>query len=130
MSLINKKIFLFLTLIFAMYCAVKIGTAWDTGTHLIMGKNRLNYLLSFGSIDKELWFSKYFPGISYTLTAFFVTIFPKQYEFQILHLLNLFISISGVYGLARISKTIFNKKIANIVFIIFYFIQLSLVIWR
>ena len=96
MSLINKKIFLFLTLVFAMYCAVKIGTAWDTGTHLIMGKNRLNYLLSFGSIDKELWFSKYFPGISYTLTAFFVTMFPKQYEFQILHLLNLFISISGI----------------------------------
>ena len=121
MSLINKKIFLFLTLIFAMYCAVKIGTAWDAGTHLIMGKNRLNYLLSFGSIDKELWFSRYFPGISYTLTAFFVTIFPKQYEFQILHLLNLFISISGIYGLARISKTIFNKKIANIVFIIFLF---------
>ena len=121
MSLVNKKIFLFLILIFTMYCALKIGTAWDTGTHFIMGKNRLNYLFSFGNIDKELWFSKYFPGISYTITAFFVTMFPKQYEFQVLHLLNLFISISGVYGLARISKTIFNKNVAKIIFIIFLF---------
>jgi hypothetical protein len=94
---------------------------WDHGTHLQMGKNKLRYLFSLGKINNEFWFSKYFPGISYTVTAFFTIMFPKKIESETLHLINLLVSLSAVFGLSRIAKIFFNEKIANITFLFFLF---------
>jgi hypothetical protein len=121
MQSIRKKTFLFLIFVFLIYCAIDIGTMWDHGTHLQMGKNKLRYLFSLGKINNEFFFSKYFPGVSYTITAFFVTMFPKKIESEILHLINLSISLSAVFGLSRIAKIFFNEKVANITFLFFLF---------
>jgi len=121
MQSIRKKTFLFLIFVFLIYCAIDIGTMWDHGTHLQMGKNKLKYLFSLGKINNEFFFSKYFPGVSYTITAFFTTMFPKKIESETLHLINLLISLSAVFGLSRIAKIFFNKKVANITFLFFLF---------
>jgi len=121
MQSIRKKTFLFLIFLFLIYCAIDIGTMWDHGTHLQMGKNKLRYLFSLGKINNEFWFSKYFPGISYTVTAFFTIMFPKKIESETLHLINLLVSLSAVFGLSRIAKIFFNEKIANITFLFFLF---------
>ena len=110
MQSIRKKTFLFLIFVFLIYCAIDIGAMWDHGTHLQMGKNKLRYLFSLGKINNEFWFSKYFPGISYTVTAFFTIMFPKKIESEILHLINLSISLSAVFGLSRIAKIFLMRK--------------------
>lgn len=121
MQITKKNILLTIIFAFMAYCAIEIGSMWDSGTHLQMGKNRVNYLLSFGSINNEFWFSKFFPGISYTITAFLLNIFPKNLETEFLHLINLSISLSAVYGLSNICKILFNKQVSKIIFIIFLF---------
>ena len=119
---INKKnTFLFSVLSFLIYCALDIGTMWDAGTHLRQGKDKLNFLLSFGQIYEEAWYDKFFPAISYTISAFITNIFPKQYEFEVMHLVNLTVSLSSVYGITKISKILFNKVVSKITFVLFIF---------
>ena len=126
MQLSRKNIFLLFTFVFLFYCAIDIGSMWDAGTHLQMGKNKLNYLFSLGNNSNDFWFSKYFPGVSYTITAFITSMFPKIFETEALHLVNLLISLSAVYGMYGISKNLFNKKVAQIVFILFLFYPIFL----
>ena len=113
-----KKSFLIIIIFFSVYCAITLGIEWDARTHLQMGKNRLNYFFSFGKINDELWFAKFFPGISYTLTAFIVQLLPKKIEFEVLHLSNLFFSLSFVLVTYKLFKDLFVKKIAQIVFVL------------
>ena len=94
---------------------------WDSAYHLAQGKNKLNYLFSFGKINKELVWDKYIPGISFTITAFFTNLMPKKFEFEMLHVLNMFISLSGVYGISKIAKILFDKRVSYIVFFILLF---------
>ncbi|MDC0473157.1 hypothetical protein OAN27_04225, partial [Pelagibacteraceae bacterium] len=115
----KKNISLLLILTFLIYCALDIGTMWDAGAHLQQGKYKLNFILSLGQINAESWYDKFFPGISYTLTAFITNIFPKQYEFEVMHLVNLSVSLSSVYGISKISKVLFSKDVSRITFIIF-----------
>ena len=117
MQITKKNILLSIIFIFMAYCAVDIGSMWDSGTHLSMGQNRLDYLFSLGAVNNEYWFSKFFPGISYTITAFLLNVFPKALETEVLHLINLSISLSAVYGLTNICKILFNKQISRIVFV-------------
>ena len=121
MQITKKNILLSITFLFMAYCAIDIGSMWDSGTHLLMGKNRLDYLFSLGAVKNEYWFSKFFPGISYTITAFLLNLFPKNLETEFLHLINLSISLSAVYGLSNICKILFNKQVSKIVFVIFLF---------
>jgi len=116
-----KNIIFYLIIIFAIYCALIIGQSWDETSYLSLGKERLRYLLSFGFYDvKEVfWNSYHYPGISYTLKAFFVSLFPNKFEVEIIHLFNLSISLSAVFGISKISKELFNKKVSIIVFVIF-----------
>jgi len=116
-----KNIFFYLIIIFAIYCALIIGQSWDETSYLLLGKERLRYLLSFGfyNIKQIFWNAHHYPGISYTLNAFIVSLFPNSLEVEITHLFNLTISISAVFGISKISKELFNKKVSLIVFAIF-----------
>ena len=118
---ISKNISLFLILSFAIYCALIIGKSWDEGSYILLGKERLSYLLSLGinKLNEPFWNSHHYPGISYTLNAFVLSLFPSKYEFEITHLFNLSISLSAVFGISKIAKELFNKKVSTIIFVIF-----------
>ena len=119
MNINNKNIALLLILLFAVYCALTIGIHWDATLHLQQGKNKLDYIYSLGQVKNEFSFSGYFPGVSYTISAFIVSLFPKKFEFESLHLITLLISLSAIYGTSKIVRILFNKKISNLVFILF-----------
>ena len=118
---IPKNIFFFLILSFAIYCAIITGKSWDEGSHILLGKERLSYLFSLGlnELREPFWNSHHHPAISYTLNAFILSLFPTKFTFEISHLFNLSISLSAVFGISKISKELFNKKVSIIVFIIF-----------
>ena len=118
---ISKNISLFLILFFAIYCATVIGKSWDEGSYILLGRERLSYLLSLGinKLNEPFWNSHHYPGISYTLNAFILGLFPSKFEFEITHLFNLSISLSAVFGVSKISKELFNKRVSTIIFIIF-----------
>jgi len=118
-----KNIFFYLIVIFAIYCSMIIGQSWDEASYLSLGKERLRYLFSFGfyNIKEVFWNGHHYPGISYTLNAFIVSLFPNNLEIEITHLFNLSISLSAVFGISRISRELFNKRVSIIVFVIFIF---------
>ena len=121
MQLTKKNLLLAIIFLYIVYCALSIGAMWDTTFHLTQGKNKLNYFFSFGKINKEVFFDKYIPGISFTITAFLTNIAPKKFEYETLRLINMFISLSGVYGISKITRLLFDKRVAVIVFLLFLF---------
>ena len=46
---------------------------------------------------------------------------PKKFEFEMLRVLNMFISLSGVYGISKIAKILFDKRVSYIIFFILLF---------
>ena len=116
------NVFLYSLILFSLYCSLTIGLSWDELAVVEISKLRLKYLFSLGAVDyKSLWFSKFYPG-TYGVTAmFFSQLFPKSYETDILHICNSLIGISTIFGISKIAKELFNKKIGYIVFVISFF---------
>ena len=109
MKKIYINVFLYSLILFSIYSAITIGFAWDESAVIEIGKLRLKYLLSLGSIEyKPLSFSHYYPG-TYPVIAIFITqLFQKSYELEVLHILNTFIGISAIFGISKIAREFFN----------------------
>ena len=84
--------FLFILIIFAIYCSLNLGMSWDEPYHYHVGKSRLKYLFSFGQYEFDDWdlqyLFRYYPGLYDTLSAFISQIVPIKYEVHIHHLIN------------------------------------------
>lgn len=118
----NRINFFFLAIIlsYGIYCALTIGKSWDSFFFIDIGKNRLSYLMSFGSSDfEERIISQLYPATYNTLSAFFLQIFPRSFELEAYHFLNFSISFLGAVGLYRLTKKLFNKNIGVLTFFIF-----------
>ena len=85
-----------------------------------IGKDRLKYLLSFGSYEYLNHYIKteFYPGFYTTLAIFVTKMFPIKYEIEVWRLLHVTFSILTIFGIYRISKTLFNKKVGKIVFLL------------
>ena len=116
------NVFLYSLILFSIYCSLTIGLSWDELAVVEISKSRLKYLFSLGAVDyKSLWFSKFYPGTYGVTVMFFSQLFPKSYETDILHIFNSLIGISTIFGISKIAKELFNKKIGYIVFVISFF---------
>ena len=115
----QKIIFLFL-IFFSIYCALTIGLAWDEEFLKIQGKTTLNYLLSLGKIDEDLFRREYYSPIYYSIKYLFVQIFPAKYQIEASYLINLFFSFATLVGIKKLSKKLFNNKVGTIVFLILF----------
>ena len=62
----QKILFLFL-ICFSFYSALAIGQSWDEGFLLMQGKITLDYLLSLGKIDADIYLREYYSAIYYSL---------------------------------------------------------------
>ena len=118
-----KKVEIFtliLLIIFAFYCALTIGSSWDEPYEMNIGKDRLKYLLSFGSYKyfNFHYYTEFYPAFYNTLAIFITKIFPNKYEIEIWHLTNTFFSILAVFGIYKITSNLFNKKVGKIVFLL------------
>ena len=114
-----NNIILYLLIFFSIYCAFIIGISWDELTHIDVGNERLKYLFSFGSYDHiDYRDHRFYPGLYNTLSGLVIKMFPKKHEIEILHLTNLVFSILTIFGISKISKELFNKKVGKIVFLL------------
>ena len=118
-----SNFFLIFFFVFAIFNSLHIGISWDEGAYLLLGQERLDYLLSLGfdKVKEPFWNSKYFPGVSHTISAFLISFFPEEMEYEIFHLINLCISIVTIFGVYKLSKELFNKDVAKILFLICLF---------
>ena len=109
-----------LLFIFTIYCALTTGSSWDEPYEMNIGKDRLKYLLSFGSYEYLNHYKKteFYPGFYNTLAIFVTKMFPIKYEIEVWRLLHVTFSILTIFGIYRISKTLFNKKVGKIVFLL------------
>ena len=110
MSKKKQKILLFFLFSFSIYCALTIGESWDETYHLYQGKVTLDYLLSFGRIDKDLFYRENYSPIYWSLQYLLTKIFPSQYQTETSHIINLFFSLGTVIGIGKISKELFTSN--------------------
>jgi len=117
----QKKVIITLFFSFAAFCSVIIGLSWDEGFHLLQGKITLNYLTTFGYVNEQLFYREFYSPIYFTFTYLITSIFPKIFEVQVQHLINTIVSFSALFGIAKMSKELFNKEIAYLSFLILFF---------
>lgn len=121
MSKKNANILLVLSICFSIYCGLTIGQSWDQGHSLMLGKITLDYFFSLGVIDNRIPYSEHNSTLYYTTQYFLTNLFPSQYRIEISHLVNLVFSLGSIYGIKKLSKELFNYKVANITFVILFF---------
>ena len=123
----NKKIEIytqFLLYTFLIYCALTVGSSWDEIFNMTRGSERLKYLFSLGSYESYTFYDsqeKFYPGFYDTLAIFITKMFPKKYEIDIWHLTNSLFSLSCIFGIYKISGTLFNKQAGKIIFLLCFF---------
>jgi hypothetical protein len=121
---INKKkknIIIFFLFLFAAYSSITIGQSWDEAFHLLQGKITADYLVTFGYIDNPLYYREYYSPIYFSFTYLITNLFPNSLEIQINHLINTTISFTALFGLAKITRKLFNKKTSYFAFLILFF---------
>ena len=121
MSKKKKYIPLIILITFSIYCSLTIGQALDEQHQITHGKITLDYLFSLGKIDKYFDYREYFSAIYWTLLYFITELFPIKYETEVSHLVNLFFSFSIIFGIGKVSRELFNKKVGKIIFLILFF---------
>jgi len=121
--MIKKKenILLFFLFLFSVYSALAIGESWDEGAQLANGKVTLDYLFSLGQNDEYVPYRENYSTIYWSFQYIITKIFPFEYEIHITHLINLFFSLATIFGISKICKIIFNKKVGKIAFLVLFF---------
>jgi hypothetical protein len=126
LNLISKKtlyFFYFFLFSYAIFYAFRLGITSDAGFYIEVGKNRLDYLLSFGFVkEKSHIYQQAFPAIYLTVAAFVSSFFPQSMDLQIFYIFNFTTSLVGALGVYKLSKLLFNEKIAiyTFVFLLLY----------
>jgi len=116
-----QKILLFFLISFSIYCAFTIGETWDESFHLNQGKVIIDYLFSFGKINQDILYRENYSAIYWSFSYLLTKQFPAGYQIEVSHLINLIFSLSTIVAIGKFSKELFNKKVANITFIILFF---------
>ena len=116
-----ENIILFFLITFSVYLALIIGESWDERYDLLHGKTTLDYLFSIGKINNNVHYGDYYSTAYWSLQHFITQIFPKKYQIEIAHLINLTVSLGAVFGIGKLTKEIFNKKVGKIAFLILFF---------
>jgi hypothetical protein len=115
---IKYQIFYFFIILYSTYCAIFIGQSWDEGFHLMQGKITLEYLFSLGKINKDYLYKEFYSPIYWTIQFFLSQIISLKYQIEIIHIINLIISLFTAIGLSKICRIIFNKDIEKISLIV------------
>ena len=116
----RQKIIFYSLILFSIYSAITLGQTWDEGHLTRQGQITLNYLLSLGRIDEYIFRREYYSPIYYSLKYLFIQSFPIKYHIEANHLVNLVFSFGIIFGIQRLCKELFNKKVAKITFVVLF----------
>ena len=102
------------------YSALVIGSPIDEPYEMTIGQERLKYLSTLGSYtDFDYYrYEKFYPCLYNTLAIFVTKFFPQRFEIVIWHSINSICSIFTVFGIFKITSTLFNKQVGKIVFLL------------
>ena len=119
----TNLIFLSLIFLYSLYCAMQLGYTWDVLFYYEIGRERLDYLFSFGSneVDDKVYARRFLTGAYATISAFFVQFFPRNYILEAIYFINLTFSTLAIFGIYKVTRELFNKRIGQITFIICFF---------
>jgi hypothetical protein len=117
----KRKILFLFFICFSVYCALTIGQGWDEETLINQGKIAVNYLLSLGKIEADIFRREYYSPIYYSLKFLLIQIFPIKYQIEASHIINLSFSLGVIIGAKKISKELFNDNVGKIVFLLLFF---------
>jgi len=117
----KQRYLIFALFLFATYCALTIGEAWDEKAMLIHGKITLNYLLSFGQIKEDFIYRENYSTLYFSTLYLLTKAVPLKYEIEATHIINLFFSLLTIYGISKFVSEVFNKHVGKIIFIIMFF---------
>ena len=120
--LLKKYIFVFILLLFSIYCAISVGESWDERYELLRGKTTLDYLFSLGSINNYIPHREDNSTMYFSFSFLISQMFPIKYQIEVSHIINLVFSLGTIYGLGKIGKELFGKKIGYIAFILLFFL--------
>tara|TARA_Y100000590_G_scaffold215787_1_gene244542 strand:- start:103 stop:1656 length:1554 start_codon:yes stop_codon:yes gene_type:complete len=121
MSKKKKYVPLILLIAFSIFCSLIIGQSMDEENHLVQGKITLDYLFSLGQINNHIWYREFYSPIYWSLNYFITEIFPYKYKIETSHLVNLIFSLSAIFGIGKVCRELFNKKVGDLVFLILFF---------
>ena len=121
MSKKENNILLIILISFSVYCALTVGETWDQKDNILRGKITLDYLFSLGRVNENIFARHYYSPMYWSLLYFFAELFPKNYEIQVVNLINLFFSLCLIFGVKKLCKELFNDKVAKIIFVILFF---------
>lgn len=89
--------------------------------NLLRGKITLDYLFSIGKVDNDILARQNYSTIYWSFVYLITKIFPSQYQIEVTNLVDLFFSLSAIFGINKLCKELFNDKIGKITFIILFF---------
>ena len=81
----KENYIILLFVVYSIFCALSISESWDTSYYYNVGKDRLDYLFSFGKnkVDFQIGSSQFNPGVYDTISAFFVQFFQGVLNFNL-----------------------------------------------
>ena len=68
----KQKIIFYSLILFSTYSAVTLGQTWDEGHLTKQGQITINYLLSLGRLDENIFRREYYSPIYYSLKYLFL----------------------------------------------------------
>ena len=76
----KQKIIFYSLILFSTYSAITLGQTWDEGHLTKQGQITINYLLSLGRLDENIFRREYYSPIYYSLKYLFLQTFPIKYQ--------------------------------------------------
>ena len=105
----KQKIIFYSLILFSTYSAVTLGQTWDEGHLTKQGQITINYLLSLGRLDENIFRREYYSPIYYSLKYLFLQTFPMKYQVEANHLVNLIFSFGVIFGIKQLCKDILEN---------------------
>ena len=109
----NENAIRILLVLYALYCSIVIGVAWDEIYYHKIGKINLNYLLSFGLVEGSFDQKYRYSTLYWSFGSLLSQSVPEKYHIEVNHIINTIFGLMVVVGCYQIVKKIFNKTIAK-----------------
>ena len=116
----KQKILLFFLFSFSIYSALTVGESSDEIYNLSHGKAALEYLFSIGRINNQIYYGEFYSPIYWSILYLLSKIAPFSYQIESTHLINLFFSFFVIFGIGKLSRELFNKKVGQITFLVLF----------
>ena len=106
----NENAIKILLVLYALYCSIVIGVAWDEIYYHKIGKINLNYLLSFGLVEGSFDQKYRYSTLYWSFGSLLSQSVPEKYHIEVNHIINTIFGLMVVVGCYQIVKKSLIKQ--------------------